>query len=889
MKKIFKITGITILVFITLILVIPFAFQNQIKEMVKTFVNQNLNAKVEFSDVSLSFIKSFPQAHVSVSDLTIINFEPFKDETFASVKDIAFSMSLKELFKTADEDPVTINTIYVNEALLTLKTDKFGNNNYNITKVDSTKTSTKQESSTFALSIQDYQIKNSALTYIDETASILALITELNHEGHGTFSATTSELKTQSKANISISLDSINYLNSNPIKLDATIGLDLVNNKYSFKDNKGFVNDLPLHFEGFIQMVENGQNIDITFENPESSFKDFLAVIPRIYSKNIEHVETSGDFKIKGLIKGLSSDTTIPTLDISITSNNASFKYPDLPKRVDNITINTIVKNTSGFAKDTYININRLDFKIDDDVFKSSINLKNITENIWVDAHIDGLLNLGKITQVYPIELENELSGILKGKLNTSFDMNALETNAYERIKTNGSANISDFTFSSQDIVNPIHITQADMIFKPGSVTLDNFMAETGKSDLNAHGTMYNLLGFLLSDNTLKGEFNVESNLFRVSDFMTEDKTVSENNKKTADTQSLKIPDFLDCTINAKAKTVIYDNINLKDLKGTLTIKDQTALLQNMSSHIFDGDLSISGDVSTKQDTPSFNLNLGVQNFDIAQSFKTLELFKNIAPVAKILDGKFNTDLKLSGNLNKDFLPDLTSLSGNALAELLVTNINKEDELVSALDDALGFLDFEKLDLQTIEAQLEFNEGKVAVKPFDFKYEDIEVEVSGTHGFDKSLNYNAVFNVPAKYLGNDINRLISNVNDEDINNIAIPVTANIGGNYFNPVIKTDLKQSVKKLSNQLIDIQKQKLLHQGKKEVDNLINDVLGSNESKTDSLKQEQNNTIKDVLESFTKPNSTDTDSTKTDQTTETVKGVLNSFLGKKKKDTAK
>ena len=73
-----------------------------------------------------------------MSDLKITNFEPFKDETFATAKNISFTMSIKELFKNADEEPIVINSITVDEALLTLKTDTFGNTNYDITKEDST-------------------------------------------------------------------------------------------------------------------------------------------------------------------------------------------------------------------------------------------------------------------------------------------------------------------------------------------------------------------------------------------------------------------------------------------------------------------------------------------------------------------------------------------------------------------------------------------------------------------------------------------------------------------------------------------------------------------------------------------------------------------------------
>ncbi len=893
MKKALKISGITLLIILVLLLAIPFAFKGQIKDMVKQFINENLNAQVEFSDVSLSFIKSFPKAHVSVSDLVITNFEPFKDETFVTSKNIALTMSIKELFKTSGEEPIIVNSITVDETLLTLKTDKFGNTNFDIAKKDKEDTpATEPSTGSFSFDIENYSINNSALAYIDEGAKTTIYISELNHEGKGIFSAETSELDTKSEANISFTIDSSTYLSNNHIKLDALIGLDLANSKYTFKDNKGFINKLPLEFHGYVQQLENGQEIDITFENPETSFKNFLALIPEAYSKNIEGVQTTGDFNVKGIIKGVSSEKTIPTLDISITSNNASFKYPDLPKRVKNITINTAIKNTTGFVDDTYIDIKTLDFRIDEDMFKSSATLKNITKNMLVNANIDGILNLANVTKVYPVELENNLTGILKGNINTAFDMKAIETNAYERIKNSGSASISDFVFSSEDIVNPIHISEANMAFNPNTVSLSNFKARTGNSDLNATGTIKNLLGFLLSDNTLQGYFNVNSTFFKVSDFMSEEDTATANSDITQDTESLKIPQFLDCTISANAKTVLYDNLNLKDVKGTLIIKDQKATLKDMTSSLFDGTLAISGDVSTKSETPTFNLSLGADGFDIAQSFKSLELLRNIAPIAKLIQGKLNTNISLAGNLDSEFTPQLSSVSGSALTELLATKIDtNQGDLFNKLEGSLSFIDFDKLNLKDLKTKLEFANGKVSVKPFQLNYEDITIDVSGSHGFDKNLDYNAVFNVPAKYLGSDVNQLIGKINDDEAKNISIPVTANIGGSYLMPKVETDLTSGVKNLTNQLIEIEKQKLLNQGKGKVKDLISGVIGGNKTKTDSIKKEQNNSVKDVLGGLINNNKTQTDSTKTNTTKDAVKNVLGGLLGgrKKKTDTTK
>ncbi|MGR7812423.1 AsmA family protein [Lacinutrix undariae] len=886
MKKALKIAGITLLIIFLLLLAIPYAFQSQIKTMVKDTINDNLNAKVEFSDVSLSLIKSFPKAHVEVNDLLITNFAPFKDETFASVKDIAFTMSVMELFKTSGEAPIIINSISVDEALITLKTNALGAVNYDITKESDTKTtptkSTVTESSSFAFDIENYSISNSALTYIDESSKINMHLTEINHTGKGIFSADASELDTNTTLNISANSDGTNYLNNHHIELDAIIGMDLNAQKYTFKDNKALINKLPLKFKGFVQLLENGQDIDITFENPGSTFKDFLAIIPESYSKDIADVKTTGGFKFSGIVKGLYSETTIPTLDINIVSENASFKYPDLPKAVENININTTIKNTTGNIDDTYVAINTLDFKIDEDIFKSSATIKNMTKNMLVNASIDGILNLANITKAYPVELDDELTGILKAKLNTSFDMNAIETNAFQRIKNNGTVSLSGFKFSSEDMLNPLQISKADMSFKPGTISLNNFTAQTGQSDIEANGTIKNLLGFLLNDATLQGNFNLNSNNFVINDFMVSDTNeapaeTSTENKSTTTTPALKIPAFLDCTINANAKNVVYDNLNLKNVKGSLLIKDQKATLSNMTTNIFDGILSLNGTVSTQTDTPTFNMNLGINSFDIAQSFKDLELLQTLAPVAKALQGKLNSTLTLSGALDSEFSPVLNTMSGDAFAELLTTEMNpQEGQLLSKLDGALDFIDFTKLNLKDLKANLTFKDGKVTVKPFHVKYEDIDIEVSGSHSFDQALSYNAVFNVPAKYLGSDVNKLIAEIDDSDVKNLTVPVTANITGNYTNPKVSTDLTSGVTNLTKQLVEIEKQKLINKGTDQVKDLLSGLLGDSKNTTSATDS-------------TTTSATEKETTTTkEETKDVVKNILGGLLSKnKEKDT--
>ncbi|GGI56610.1 AsmA family protein [Winogradskyella haliclonae] len=870
MKKVFKVIGIILLIFIVLLISIPFFLESKIDAIVQNYANENLNAELSFDDISLSLISSFPKAEVSIKNLKINTLAPFEDEILASAKTISFEMPVGELLK-GSEEPLTINEIIADELLLTLKTNEAGSVNYDIVKSkdEATKTSSTP-SDAFSFDIEHYELNNSAFTYIDQGANTNLYATEINHKGHGIFSGGLSELDTNTEARISLSVDSTAYLNNNSIKLDALIDLDLEQNTYTFKDNKGFINALPLEFQGFVQLVEKGQNIAISFKNPEATFKDFLAVIPKHYTKDIANVETTGNFTVNGIIKGLISDETIPQLDININSNNASFKYPELPKKVENIIIDASIKNNTGNIDDTFVDINTLNFKIDEDVFKSEAHIKHLTKNMLVNANLDGVLNLANITKAYPVELDNQLSGILKGKLNTSFDMNAIETNAYQRIKNNGTVSIENFIFSSEDIVNPIQINTADLSLKSGMVTLNKFDAQTGKSDLYATGIINNLLGFLLSDKKLQGDFKVTSNNFVISDFMVEDQTASEiSNKTTSDAESLKIPDFLDCVIHANAQNVVYDNLNLKKVSGKLRIKDQNANLSNMTTDVFDGKLGISGNVSTKDKKPKFDMELAMQQFDISQSFKELELLKALAPIAKVVQGKLNSTIKLNGLLDETFSPDLSTISGNALAELLTTKLStSQSKILEGLGSKFDFIDFQDLDLKDLKTKLSFDNGQVSVKPFTINYKDIPIEISGTHSLSNTMNYSAILQVPATYLGNDVNNLIQKINDDKINKITIPVTATIGGTFTKPNITTDLSSGVANLTKQLVEIQKQKLIDKGSDKINDLLGGILGETPTKSkDSTKLDS---------STTKPK---------DPVKDGVKSILGGLLNKKKK----
>ena len=562
LKKILKGIGIFLLVVIIALAAAPFLFKDKIQQLVLKSINEKVDAKVAFDDVHLSLFKSFPRANVTIDKLAIINKAPFEGDTLLYAGEVNLKMSVRELFK-GDGEPMNIESFSSTNGVVNILFDKNGVGNFDIAIKDDKEKKDDSESKPFAMNIQNYEIENLRFTYFDERSKVKMVIDSLNHTGKGNFAASKLDLTTKTTAKVSLDMDKTNYMKNVKLDLDAVLGIDLENSKYTFKDNKALINQLPLEFDGFIQIVEAGQEYDLTFKTPTSSFKNFLGVIPEAYAGNLNTVKTTGDFKVSGFAKGLYSDKTIPKFNLAIASNNASFKYPDLPKSVENIVIDTKIINESGNLNDTYVNLDKLSFRIDQDVFNVQANVKNIVENPLVDAKLKGTINLGNVSKAYPVKLDTPLSGILKADVETKFDMKSVEANQYQNIQAMGNASITGFKYVDAD-KKTYTINTAAAQFSNQKINLQQLDMTTGKTDLKVNGTLENFLGYAFKNQELRGNFTMKSNQFLVSDFMS--KTETTVNNKTVTTEAVKIPKLLNVTLNASANTVVYDNLNLKDV-----------------------------------------------------------------------------------------------------------------------------------------------------------------------------------------------------------------------------------------------------------------------------------------------------------------------------------
>ena len=138
--------------------------------------------------------------------------------------------------------------------------------------------------------------------------------------------------------------------------------------------------------------------------------------------------------------------------------------------------------------------------------------------------------------------------------------------------------------------------------------------------------------------------------------------------------------------------------------------------------------IKMNGLVSTKEPKANFKMSMSLENLDIKESFTKLTTLNSIVPIANFIGGKMNSDFKIDGNLSDSMTPDLKTISGDLLGQLINTKLNASNsKLLSFVGKEISFIDVNKLNLEKIKTQINFENGNVVVKPFQMKYEDIEI------------------------------------------------------------------------------------------------------------------------------------------------------------------
>ncbi len=847
-KKNLKITGIAFACLLILMMILPYAFSGKMKTVVLTEGNKMLNAKFDFRSLNINFFKNFPKASITLSDFYIKGSNEFANDTLVKAGEATVAINLFSLFGNSGYDisKISLEDAYVHAIVL-----ENGKVNWDIVKTDTSAVSEKSEKSEpFKLKIKKLTVDNLNIIYEDRQQKMFASVNDLSARCTGDLTSdhTTLKMEAQTKM-VTFKMNGIPYLSKATASVKMDLDADLVHNKYTFKDNEIELNAIKTNIDGWVAVVGNGMDMDLKLNTKKIGFKEILSLIPAIYAKDFEHIQTTGSVSLSANAKGIMQGDTLPAFNASMKVRNATFKYPSLPAGVDQININANVTNPGGSADLTVININPFSFRMAGNTFSATATVKTPVSDPDVKASAKGTLNLGMIKQVYPLEEGMQLNGIIFADANMAGRMSYIEKEQNEKFNAGGSLKLTGMKLKMKDMPD-VDIQKSTFTFSPKYLLLSETTVKIGKNDLTADCKLENYMGYLLSNKTIKGSLNIKSNYFNLNDFMGNSTTTPEaTSKATApaaktSSSAVEIPKNIDLNIAANMKKVLFDKMTFNDMNGLILVKDGKVDMKNLSMNTMGGSVIMNGSYSTAASVKSPDLNAGfkMNNLSFSQAFKELDMVQKMAPIFENIKGNFSGNMSIATKLDSEMSPVLNSMQGTgsiSTKDISLSGVKVIDKIATAIkNDRL-----KEMKVKDLKVDFTIKDGRVATKPFDIKFGETVLNLSGSTGLDQTIDYSGKVKLPTS------TGAIAKLSTLDLK---------IGGTFTSPKVSIDTKSMAgqainavkgkalnelgKKLGIDLSDAQKQKealvanakkagekAVAEAQKQADDLV-DKVGSN-----------------------------------------------------------
>jgi hypothetical protein len=311
----------------------------------------------------------------------------------------------------------------------------------------------------------------------------------------------------------------------------------------------------------------------------------------------------------------------------------------------------------------------------------------------------------------------------------------------------------------------------------------------------------------------------------------------------------VSLPENLDFTMSLSADEVLYDNLNLKEVKGTMVLRDGVLQFSDAGMKALDGRIRMKGSYDPRNLTaPAFDFNLDISELSISKAFQSLTTVQAFAPIAKDLTGLVNTNINFSGLLGPDMMPVLPSLDIKGILKVTEAAL-RNSAILQGVTSITGLKDANTFTMKNLSIPVSIENGRMEIRPFDLKLWDYQTTIQGSAGFDGSMNYLLNMMVPAGKFGAQANTLLATISGTQASeSTLVPLSLNLSGTYNQPKIALAGGNSIETLlTNALrsrLDSEKQNLQEKATQEFqavqDSLKQELKLKADLVQDSLKKE-------------------------------------------------
>jgi hypothetical protein len=711
---------------------VGYFYQDEVKSYIVSELNKELNTPIiiEGKDIDFTVLKNFPLASLEFKNVKALDaVKSKKKDTLFKADNISLLFNIVDVFNKNYH----IKKIIVNGAVLNIRIDKKGNDNYHFLK-----SSPDNDSAHFSFALEQVVLKKIQLHYKNAKTQQEADLAINKSAISGKFSDEKYSLAILSELYIdAVKADNTTFLRNKKIQVDLAFDVDNNQKLYDIKKGKFTIEDVLFEATGNIY-VKDKTLLDIRIKGKELNIQSVLSLIPNKYKERINEYNSEGEFYFNGTVKGKFSDMTMPQLTADFGINNANITQTTSAISLQKVSLTGSFTNGKKCnAQTSALILKSVYAKLNNGSISGELKLEDF-DNLLIDSKINASISLEELQRFVKFDTVETISG----QLNLDVFLNGKWTDIHavsaEKSTITGTVQLTDVNFKIKNNILPFTNINGNFTFDNNNLIITDFAGNIANSDFQLKGEFKNIIGFLFRKNeTITIDASLNSKNIDLNELL-------ENKEENSASQSpykLMFSNRIDFNLNSQIAHLEFRKFEASDIKGIVKLRNRQLTVDPIVISTMNGTFSTKGIVDGS-DTSKLYISCisEAKNINVTKMFTAFENFGQMTVTNKNIKGNVTAIIQLKTPVSPELAVDMDNLYANIDMTIEKGELNNIESMKS-LSRFIELQELMNVRFASLKNQLEVKNKLVTIPKMEINSNAINLLASGTHSFNNDINY----------------------------------------------------------------------------------------------------------------------------------------------------
>ncbi|MCG8310577.1 MAG: DUF3971 domain-containing protein [Cytophagales bacterium] len=710
-------------------------YKNEIIGVFLRETNKHITTPINVEKIEISLLSKFPDISIDLKNVTVRESTNNHKGILGKAKQISVSFNPIDIINKN----YSVSGIHIFDAEVTLKIDKYGHSNYLFYKKDSTSGNT-------IFSLDNVSAKNLSVDYLDEKSNYrVALVAKNVSSKLGQKDKILSVHLEGDLISDEIKVNKRVFFNNKSLKIDSEFEVDLKEKSYSFKSLLVQVDKGKFDVSG--NLDPSGKSLDLKIIGLNTNFQSINSLLSSDLAKHFEGYNTKGNVYFTGMVRGTYGANRSPHVNVEFGAKKASFFHPQYNRQINNLNLEGHFTSGKKNNSSSY----RLDIKnffctLEDKQLQGSLSLQNF-KDYHMDLILKGEADVNTLMLLFSKKYTQTAFGNIKIDIHVHGKLR--DPKLTKNINANGEIELGNISLVLTGKKLPLNKLNGSLILRNNDLAISNLTGFVGNSDFRLNGFINDISSFFTQKNLkYKMQADLQATFLDFDELLKSNFASRDTTTNKTSPYEFKISPKLDLDFNCEIDMLKFKRFRGRQIIGNVEIKDQIAVLKNVSFSSMGGNLKISGSVNNKRKNLVETISeASLSNINVDSVFYVFKNFNQNWLVDKNLKGQLDADINLYMNFDRNLVLNSKSLVADIHTSIANGELNDFEPMMELSkfveEESLAQMRFSKM-----SNEIKIENRTIYLPQMEIRSNVSNILVSGTHTFDNDIDYH--LSVPLK-------------------------------------------------------------------------------------------------------------------------------------------